>query len=250
MDTPTLEISGHRATIRLQRPEKRNRIEPADLVRLMELCEQIDADPNVRVAVLTSSGPSFCSGFHLGALADGEKLEVSFGDLCDRLQALRVPVLARIAGNIHGGGTDLALSCDLRIAAAGIHLLMPAGKIGVHYYATGLRRFVEQLGPAATKRIFLTALPFEADELLRIGYLDEVVKVEELDHRIDTIAEAMASLAPLAVTGMKASINELAVDRSSLASVDARARAAFASNDHREAMRALKEKRAPHFTGT
>ena len=85
---------------------------------------------------------------------------------------------------------------------------------------------------------------------LRIGYLDEVVKVEELDHRIDTLAEAVASLAPLAVTGMKASINELAVDRSSLASVDARAKAAFASNDHREAMRALKEKRAPHFTGT
>lgn len=249
MDEPTLEITGHRATIRLQRPEKRNRIEPSDLVRLMELCDEIEADPAVRVAVLTSSGPSFCSGFHLGALADGEKLKVSFGDLCDRLQGLRVPVLGRIAGNIHGGGTDLALSCDIRIAAAGIHLVMPAGKIGVHYYASGLRRFVEQLGPAATKRIFLTALPFEADELLRIGYLDEVVKVEELDHRIDTLVDAIASLAPLSVNGMKASINELAVDRSALDGVEARARAAFASDDHREAMRALQEKRAPRFTG-
>jgi enoyl-CoA hydratase len=250
MSEPTLEITGHRATIRLQRPEKRNRIEPTDLVRLMELCDQIEADRNVRVAVLTSSGPSFCSGFHLGALAEGEKLRVSFGDVCDRIQSLRVPILGRIAGNIHGGGTDLALSCDIRIAAAGIHLLMPAGKIGVHYYASGLRRFVEQLGPAATKRIFLTALPFEADELLRIGYLDEVVKTEELDHRIDTIAGAIESLAPLAVTGMKASINELAVDRGALRSVDARAKANFGTNDHREAMQALREKRAPDFTGS
>lgn len=250
MDEPTLEINGHRATIRLQRPEKRNRIEPSDLVRMMELCDQIDDDPAVRVAVLTSSGPSFCSGFHLGALAEGEKLKVSFGDLCDRIQGLRVPILCRIAGNIHGGGTDLALCCDIRIAAAGIHLVMPAGKIGVHYYATGLRRFVEQLGPSATKRIFLTALPFESDELLRIGYLDEVVKVEELDHRIDTIVEAMASLAPLSVTGMKASINELAIDRAALHGVDTRAKINFASNDHREAMSALKEKRAPNFTGT
>jgi enoyl-CoA hydratase len=250
MDEPTLEIDGHRATIRLQRPEKRNRIEPSDLIQLFELCDQIDADTSIRVAVLTSSGPSFCSGFHLGALADGERPKVSFGDVCDRIQGLRVPILGRIAGNIHGGGTDLALSCDIRVAAAGIHLLMPAGKIGVHYYATGLRRFVEQLGPAATKRIFLTALPFEADELLRLGYLDEVVQVEELDRRIDALADAIAALAPLSVTGMKASINELAVDRSALRGVEARAKVNFASNDHREAMRALKEKRAPNFTGT
>jgi enoyl-CoA hydratase len=250
MGEPTLEIEGHRATIRLQRPDKRNRLEPADLVRLMALCDQIDDERAVRVAVLASSGPSFCSGFHLGALAQGERPKVAFAEVCDRIQALRVPVLGRIAGNIHGGGTDLALACDIRIAAAGIHLVMPAGRIGVHYYATGLRRFVEQIGPAATKRIFLTALPFEADELLRLGYLDEVVAMDELDPRIDTVADAVAALAPLAVSGMKASINELAVDRAALAGVDTRARANFASNDHREAMTALGEKRPPRFTGT
>lgn len=251
MAEPTLEISGHRATIRLQRPEKRNRVEPADLVKLVDLCDEIDASPEVRVAVLRSEGPSFCAGFHLGALAEGgTRTKVNFGDMCDRIASLRVPIIGRIAGNIHGGGTDLAMSCDVRIASAGIHLLMPAGKLGIHYYASGLRRFVDHIGPAATKRIFLTALPFETDELLRIGYLDEVVSEATLDKRVDEVAEAMAALAPLAVTGMKASINGLADGTLSLDEVDANARIAMKSNDHREALTAMKEKRPAVFTGT
>lgn len=250
MAEPTLEITGSRATIRLQRPDKRNRIEPTDLVRLMELCDEIDANPEVRVAVLTSGGPSFCAGYHLGALAAGEQTKVGFGDLCDRLEVLKVPLIARIGGNIHGGGTDLAISCDFRIAAEGIHLLMPAAKLGIQYYGSGLRRFVDRIGPTAAKRIFLTALPFEADELHRVGYLDEIVPVSALDDRIDTIASAIEALAPIAIASTKAAINGLANGTMSVADADASARTAMKSNDHREALAALKDKRPPHFTGS
>lgn len=250
MGEPTLEIDGHRATIHLQRPDKRNRIEPVDLVRMIELCDEIEADGSVRVAVLTSSGPSFCAGYHLGALAEGTKVDVSFGDLCDRIESLRVPVIARIGGNIHGGGTDLAISCDLRVAVEGIHLLMPAAKLGIQYYASGLRRFVEQIGPGATKRIFCTALPFETDELLRIGYLHEVVGEAELDARVDELTAAVASLAPAAVAATKASINGLASGAMSLDEVEEAHRRTLRTDDHREALRALGEKRPPVFTGT
>jgi enoyl-CoA hydratase/carnithine racemase len=249
MPAPTLEISGHRATIRLQRPDKRNRIEPSDLVDLIDLCDRIDADPEVRVAVVTSTGPSFCAGYHLGALAEGAKVDVGFGDLCDRIEAVRVPVIARIGGNIHGGGTDLAMACDIRIAASGVHLLMPAAKLGIQYYASGLRRFVEQIGPSATKRIFCTALPFEADELLRIGYFHEVIDPETLDDRIDVVADAVGSLAPSAVVATKAAVNGLASGSMTVADVEATHRASLRTDDHREALRALDERRPPDFSG-
>lgn len=249
MGEPTLEIDGGRATLRLQRPDKRNRIEPPDLVRLIELCDRIEADPAVRVVVLASEGPSFCAGYHLGALAEGTSVEVGFGDLCDRIAALRVPVIGRIAGNVHGGGTDLGIACDFRIAADGIHLLMPAAKLGIQYYASGLRRFVQEIGPGATKRIFCTALPFEADELLRIGYLHEVVPADRLDDRIDEIAAAIATLAPVAVTSTKAAINGLASGSMTEDEVESTHRASLRTDDHREALAALREKRPPTFTG-
>ncbi|MEL7209135.1 MAG: enoyl-CoA hydratase/isomerase family protein [Actinomycetota bacterium] len=249
MAEPTLDIDGARATIRLRRPDKRNRIEPPDLVRLIELCDEIEADDGVRVAVLTSEGPSFCAGYHLGALAEGTRVDVGFGDLCDRIEALAVPVIARIDGNIHGGGTDLAIACDLRIARHDIHLQMPAARLAIQYYASGLRRFVEQVGPGATKRIFLTALPFEAEELHRIGYLHEVVAPDQLDARVDAVATAIADLAPGAIAATKAAINGLASGSRTVDEVEERHRASLRTDDHREALRALAEKRPPHFTG-
>ena len=165
--TPTLDIVDGLATVRLRRPDKRNRIEPADLAALWDHFDTVDGEPSVRVLVLTAEGPSWCSGYHLGALAEGERSSVSFGNVCDRLEALRVPTVAALAGNVHGGGTDLAVSCDLRVGAAGIVLGMPAARIGIQYYASGLRRFVERIGPDATKRLFLSAEPIPGVDLLR-----------------------------------------------------------------------------------
>lgn len=249
MSLPTLHRDGPRATLRLNRPDKRNRVEPDDLVQLIGLCDEIDADPEVRVVVFTADGPSFCAGYHLGALTDKAPQAVGFGDLCDRIEALRVPTIARINGSIHGGGTDLAIACDLRIGHPGVTLQMPAAKLGIQYYATGLRRFVEQIGPGATKRLFLTALPMSADELRRIDYLHEVVALDELDARIDTIATAVAELAPIAVNSTKAAINGLAAGALTVDDVQAGHRASLASADHREALAALAEKRPPRFTG-
>ncbi len=243
MAVPTLDVDGPRATIALRRPDKRNRIEPDDIVELLALCDRIDGDDGVRVVVLRADGPSFCAGYHLGALAEGGRTDASFSDLCDRIEAVRVPVIAAIGGNVHGGGTDLALACDLRIAGSGIHLLMPAAKLGIQYYGTGLRRFVDRIGPGATTRIFCTGLPVETDELLRMGYLTEVVPEAELDARVDEIASAVAALAPGAVAATKAAINGLAAGTIDVAQVEAGHRASLASAEHRSALAALRADR-------
>lgn len=249
LGTPTLEIAAGRATISLQRPDKRNRIEPADLTALVRHCEAIEADPTVSVVVIEASGPSWCSGYHLGALAEGERSEHSFSDLCSRIETLAAPTIAVLGGNIHGGGTDLAISCDFRIGAEGIVLGMPAARIGLQYYASGLRRFVERIGPDATRRLFLTAETLSAEDLLRIGYLTELVAADALAARVDELAGAMARLAPGALRRTKWAINNLASPTPDLVAVEAGHQASVRSEDHREAMRALKEKRDPVFTG-
>ncbi len=247
--TPTLSVADGRATIRLQRPDKRNRIEPVDLAALADHLDAVEGDPAVRVLVIEAEGPSWCSGYHLGALATGERAEVGFGDVCDRLEDLRVPTVAALSGSVHGGGTDLAVACDFRIGCDHIVLGMPAARIGLQYYASGLRRFVERIGPDATKRLFLTAETIPAVELLRIGYVHELVPSDRFAARVDELCGAIAGLAPLAVAGTKRAVNLLSRGGADMADLQARHLETIRSSDHREALRALVERRPPRFEG-
>ncbi|MDG2114348.1 MAG: enoyl-CoA hydratase/isomerase family protein [Actinomycetota bacterium] len=244
---PTLHIDGSRAAIRLHRPEKRNRIEPADLTELIGLCDQLAESKSVRVVTVEAEGPVWCSGYHLGALADGERPAHGFGDACDAIADLPMPTIAVLAGGVHGGGTDLAMSCDFRVAADDIVLVMPAAKIGLQYYASGLARFVQRIGPAATKRLFLTAERVPADELLRIGYLTDVRPGPELTGRVDELVASVSELAPMAVRRTKAAIDQLAGYTPDLDAAQASHVESVKSDEHREAMAALKERRSPRF---
>jgi enoyl-CoA hydratase/carnithine racemase len=259
---PIVTIAGPRATIRLNRPRQHNRIEPDDLAVLRETFARIDDDPRVRVLVLTGTGKSFSSGYHIGALverhaakpdnAPGNEAEPggdSFERTVDRLEALRVPTIAALNGSVYGGSTDLALACDFRIGVEGMQLLMPAARLGIVYYPSGIERYVARLGIGAAKKLFLTAQPIDTQEMLRIGYLDECVPAPGLAAQVDALAATLAGNAPLALAGLKRAINEIAggrLDRTELA--DARARCA-ASEDHAEALHAWGEKRAPVFRG-
>ncbi|HTZ37638.1 MAG TPA: enoyl-CoA hydratase/isomerase family protein, partial [Stellaceae bacterium] len=242
---PVVTIDDGRATIRLNRPREHNRIEPDDLALLRETFTRIDRDPAVRVLVLTGTGRSFSSGYHIGALVEQKagRLppqggDASFETVVNRLEALRIPTIAALQGSVYGGATDLALACDFRIGVAGIRMLMPAARLGIVYYPSGLERYVSRLGLAAAKRLFLTAEPIDAEAMRRIGYLDEVVPAEALAARVDALAATLASNAPLALAGLKRALNEAAVgrlDRDALAA--ARERSA-ASADHAEALQA------------
>ena len=242
--------------MQLNRPREHNRLEPADLALLQDTFGRVDADPTIRVLILTGTGKSFSSGFHIGALADrlagkggADEDRDGFERMVDRLGALRVPTIAALNGSVYGGATDLALACDFRIGVEGMRMLMPAARLGIVYYESGIRRYVTRLGVAAAKRLFLTAQPIDAGEMLRIGYLDEIVPAEDLMTRAKTLAATLAANAPLAVAGLKRAVNAAAagtLDRETLGAIRA---ACAASADHAEGVRAWTEKRIPVFSG-
>jgi enoyl-CoA hydratase/carnithine racemase len=253
---PVLEVARDRATIRLNRPRHRNRIERADVDVLLEELSSVEANPDLRVLVLTGTGSMFCAGYDLGALkteaADAAAADPGpdlFERMVDRLEDLRIPTICALNGGVYGGATDMALACDFRVGVEGMELGMPASRLGVHYYLSGMRRYVSRLGLAAAKRLFLTGVPMPAGRLLEIGYLDELVPASELAARIDDLATLLASRAPLAVQGMKRALNAIARGNADAAQVDADVLRCMRSEDLVEGLAAWKEKRAPVFRG-
>ena len=246
---PVLTIDGARATIRLNRPRHHNRIETGDIALLCEQFAQIDADRPIRVLVLTATGRTFCAGFNLEELAPEryDERAPGFDRMVDQLEALRVPTVAAVGGSLYGGGTDLALACDFRIGVPGIELMMPAARIGVHYYYGGLRRYVTRLGLGTAKRLFLTGEKINAEELLRIGFLDAVVPTDELAARVDALADRLAAHAPAAVQGMKRALNHIAAGTADAAEITRAWRESMRSADVAEGLAALAEKRKPKF---
>jgi enoyl-CoA hydratase/carnithine racemase len=163
-----------------------------------------------------------------------------------------VPVIGVLNGAAVGGALELAIACDWRIARRGARLAMPAAHLGVVYAADGLRRFVAAMGPARTRRLFLTGTPVEADEALAIGLVDEVVPEDALWDVARAAAADVARAAPLAVAGTRAVVRELVEGAPpSLVEETAagwRARA-FGSDDFREGLAAFRERRPPSFRG-
>jgi enoyl-CoA hydratase/carnithine racemase len=252
LDPPSLEISGARATIRLHRARHRNRIEPGDIIRLLDHFETVDANRDLRVLVLAASGPAFSAGFHLGGFAEDREAAArapGFDTMVDRFEAIRVPTIIRLQGGVYGGSTDLALTADFRVGVTGMEMFMPAGRLGVHYYPGGLRRYVSRLGLNTAKRLFLTAEKLGAEELLRIGYLTQLVPPADLDAAVDRLAETLRAMAPLAVQGMKRALNEIGHGALDVAACEERARICKDSADIQEGLAAFREKRAPVFRG-
>jgi enoyl-CoA hydratase/carnithine racemase len=252
---PILTVAEGRALVRLNRPAQHNRLEPDDLETLSVIFDRVDRDGDIRALILTGTGKSFSSGFHIGALAerkakaDREHDPDAFERTVDRLEALRVPTIAALNGGVYGGSTDLALACDFRLGVPDTRMFMPAARLGIVYYPSGLRRYVNRLGLGAAKRMFLTAEPLGTAELLRIGYLDEVVPSDRLMARAEELAATIASNAPLAVAATKRALNEVAAGRLDADELREARRRCSASEDHQEGLRAWAEKRAPVFKG-
>ncbi len=249
---PTLAIEGAIATVQLNRPAVHNRMEPEDLAELSRLLTSVEAESAVRVLVLTATGKSFSSGFNIGKLngSDGDEGgDGSFDRVVDVLERFPLVTICALNGGVYGGSTDLALACDFRIGVEGMTMFMPAARLGLHYYAGGLRRYVSRLGLNAAKTLFLTAAKLDAAELLRIGYLTELVPPDQLMPRVRALAAVIAANAPIAVQGMKRALNDIARGEPDLALIAANQRRSRESADLAEGRAAWLEKRTPQFTG-
>jgi enoyl-CoA hydratase/carnithine racemase len=251
---PVLELNGARATIRLNRPKHLNRLQADDLGVLLDLFGRIEADAAVRVVVLTGTGRAFSAGYDLNSVAEravsvAEQRSAgsAFEMMVNRLEDLGVPTICRLNGGVYGGSTDLALACDFRIGVDTCEMFMPAARLGLHYYKSGIVRYVTRLGVDNAKRLFLTAERISAAEMLRIGYLTAVVPAEALDEEVDRLAALLAGNAPAAMRGMKRTINEFARGNLDEEAADRRHRESMRGEEIKEGIRAFSEKRPPRF---
>ncbi|HEY5130717.1 MAG TPA: enoyl-CoA hydratase/isomerase family protein [Bradyrhizobium sp.] len=251
---PVLEINGARATVRLNRPKHLNRLQPDDLDAILKLFDRIEADPAIRVLVLTGTGRAFSAGYDLGSIAeraggapDEQTAGSAFEIVVNRLEDLALPTICRLNGGVYGGSTDLALACDFRIGVDSCEMFMPAARLGLHYYRSGIARYVSRLGVDNAKRLFLTAERIGAAEMLRIGYLTAMVPAQALDEEVDRLAAVLAGNAPVAMRGMKRAINEFARGRLDEAAADRRHHDSMRSVEIKEGIKAFSEKRPPKF---
>src|SRR5579863_425997 len=251
---PVFERLGARATIRLNRPNHLNRLQADDLDVLLKLFAEIEADPTVRVLVLTGTGRAFSAGYDLNSVAERATSDVeeksvgsAFEAVVNRLEDIGIPTICRLNGGVYGGSTDLALACDFRIGVDTCEMFMPAARLGLHYYKSGIARYVTRLGVDNAKRLFLTAERITAAEMLRIGYLTAVVPAEALDEEVDRLATLLAGNAPAAMRGMKRTINEFARGKLDEEAADRRHRESMRGEEIKEGIKAFSEKRPPKF---
>jgi enoyl-CoA hydratase/carnithine racemase len=245
----------------ISHPEKRGALDHAILDAVAERVAAADEDPDVRCLLLTGADGHFSSGYDIGDIPDdvfaveAERIVAHpFTSALQALDATDLPVVAALGGHAIGGGLELALACDLRVAASGIQLRMPPAKLGLVYSHTGLRRFVDAIGAPRTRELFLVGRRIDPDTALAWGLLNEVVDPGSLLDAALGWARELAGNAPLSVRGNKRVLRALLaaegdVDPATEQELIALREACFASEDMREGVRAFAERRAPQWRG-
>jgi enoyl-CoA hydratase/carnithine racemase len=243
------------ARLTISNPERRGALDHELLDALGEYTRTLQA----RCLVIRGTGPVFSAGYDIGGFEEGEFEESAerlvahpFQAAIEALDAYPYPVLGQVNGHAIGGGLELALACDFRIAARGVKLGMPPAKLGLIYSHTGLRRFIDACGVANTAELFYVGRNVTAERAERMGLVNEVVDPEDLDDHVLDLAAEIAGNAPLSLAGNKRVIRTLRgrplpeeVERELIELRES----CFRSEDFREGVRAFAEKRKPRWQG-
>lgn len=246
------------ARIRISNPERRGALDHELLDALGEEVRGQDA----RCLLLTGDGPVFSAGYDIGNFTDDEAFSEQaeslvahpFTEAIEAIEAYRFPVVAALNGHAIGGGLELAVTCDIRIAARGVKLGMPPAKIGLIYSHTGLRKFVEVCGVANTNELFLLGRNVDADRGYEMGLVNQVVEPDALEEVALGVAAEIAANAPLSLEGNKRVIRALRENAWPLPEALERElvelrESCFFSEDFREGIRSFDEKRRPRWKG-
>jgi enoyl-CoA hydratase/carnithine racemase len=251
----------HVARLTISNPAKRNALDHPILDAIAATLVELQSEQWARCVIVTGAHGMFSAGYEIGEIGDGkfqqeaERLVAHpFTEAIEALERYPYPTLAALPGHTIGGGLELALACDLRAACEGIKLGMPPAKLGLVYSHTGLRRFLDAIGAARTRELFLLGRYIDAATALQWGLVNRVAPAEELERLALNLAGELAGNAPLSQRGNKHVMAALLSAQGELSGdveselIELR-RASFASHDLREGMSAFAEKRAPHWRG-
>ena len=243
------------ARLTIANPQRRGALDHEILDALARHARSLDA----RCLIVRGSGAVFSAGYDIGNLEDQQFEESAerlvahpFHDAIEALEAYRYPVVGEINGHAIGGGLELALTCDIRVAARGAKLGMPPARLGLIYSHTGLAKFIDACGVANTAELFFVGDNVGAERGARMGLVNEVVDRDELEERVLALASSIAANAPLSLEGNKRVIRALRarplppeIERELIALRES----CFRSEDFREGIRAFAEKRKPRWRG-
>ena len=247
----------HVARLTITNERKRNALDHAILDGIAATLPQLDA----RCVVITGAGPVFSAGYDIGSLprdefaaAAEELVAHPFHAALEALENYPFPIVAALNGHAIGGGLEVALSCDLVVAAESAQVGMPPAKLGLIYSHTGLRKFIDAVGVTRTRELFLVGRNIPVRRALEWGLVNEVVPERELAARGVALAAEVAANAPLALEGNKRVIRELVAAESALDPEIERElislrESCFRSEDFFEGVRAFAEKRSPQWRG-
>ncbi len=245
------------ARLTISNPDKRGALDHAILDAFASLMPKLDA----RCVLITGEGRTFSAGYDIGDLGEeggaeeAEKLVAHpFTEAIEAIEAYPYPTLAALNGHAIGGGLELAISCDLRMASTSVSLGMPPAKLGLIYSHTGIRKFIDTIGAARTRELFLGAQRIDTPTALTWGLVNMVAEPHDLAADAVRWATEIASNAPLAQLGNKRVIRAVLEAHVELAPeieqelIELR-RSCFSSEDFREGVRAFTEKRPPEWHG-
>ncbi len=244
----------------LNNPERHNAISLEMWDAALEIMADFSTDPGVRVMVITGAGgKAFASGADISKFKD-ERQEAQavahYQETTQRayaaIQAMRIPTIAMVRGYCIGGGTAVAVCCDIRICTENAKFGIPAAKLGLGY---GLQRaipLVDLVGPAYAKEMFFTGRQFDASEARQMGLVNRVVADDKLESTVEEMARAMAENAPLTLRCAKLVVGEALKDSTTrdVPATERAVKACFESSDYKEGQAAFMEKRKPRFTGS
>ena len=248
------------ARLTIRSPGKRNALDHEILGAIADTMGELDDGIETRCVVITGSDGMFSAGYDIGDIPDDVFVEEAealvahpFSRAIEAVERFPFPTVAAINGHALGGGLELAVSCDLRVAGAGFKLGMPPAKLGLIYSHTGIQKFLDTVGPARTRELFFTGRNVSAERAEQIGLVHEAVPREDVDAHAVSLAEEIAANAPLSLKGNKRIINELLTfprlsEKVERDVIDLRM-SSFLSEDFREGVRAFGEKRKPRWQG-
>jgi len=243
------------ATVTLDRPDRHNALGSRIVEELGEVLEEIENSGHIRAMILTGAGErAFCSGVDLKerAAMDANARWAhnrALGAFAERLARLQVPTIAAINGLAFGGGLEITLSCDFRIAVEGATFALPEVGIGIVPGAGGTQRLPRLVGPTRAKELILTGRRIDAKAALDMGLVTKVVPRGSLIQEARTLAEEISANSPLALAYAKAAVDlasETTLEQG-LRYETAAIRATLSSEDYRIGLSAFAEKRAPQF---